>query len=318
MQHRDETLHFVVATIFRGDFTTEPFQNLEFQHGTRWHPNSNASVKHHKTMDRIPKSVVFITGTFLASSCWDEWKLYLQSEGYTCLALAWPHKNFSPEELRSGRHDADIASTRLASLTKFYAEIIKALHVKPILIGHSVGGLIVQLLLQQGLGAAGVAIHSFPPSGILRFGLLFLNNWWQTVGVSSSVTKPYRMSFEKWKNDIANDMPDDQQIQSYYNYSIPESKLVVRDAFSRSTLLNSQGHRAPLLLTSGGRDQLIPSWINYKNYEEQKKQGHSTTDYKKFKDSNHLVFGQSECMDETEFIVCWLKRLPIKTEHYGI
>lgn len=259
-------------------------------------------------MDKLPRSVVFITGTFFASSCWDEWKLYLESEGYTCLALAWPHKNSSAEELRSGHHDAAIASTRLATLTKFYAEIIKALHVKPILIGHSVGGLIVQLLLQQGLGAAGVAIHSFPPSGILRFGLLFLKNWWQTVGVFSSVNKPYRMSFEKWKNDIANDMPGDQQIQSYYDYSIPESKLIVRDAFSRMTMLNSRARRAPLLLTSGGRDQLIPSSVNYKNYAEQKKQIDSNTDYKEFKDSNHLVFGQRECMDETEFIVCWLKR----------
>ncbi len=259
-------------------------------------------------MEKLHKSVVFITGAFFSSSCWDEWKLYLESEGYTCMALAWPHKNSSAEELRNEHHDAAIASTRLTTLTKFYADIIKALHVKPILIGHSIGGLIVQLLLQQGLGAAGVAIHSFPPSGILGFGLSFLRKWWQTVGVFTSVNKPYRISFEKWKNDIANGLPGDQQIQSYYDYSIPESKLVVRDAFSKMTMLNSQVHRAPLLLTSGGRDQLIPSSVNYKNYEEQRKQGDSRTDYKEFKDSNHLVFGQRECMDEAAFIVCWLRR----------
>jgi len=260
-------------------------------------------------MEKLHKSVVFITGTFFASSCWDEWTLYLESEGYTCMALAWPHKNSSAEELRRGHHDAGIASTRLATLTKFYADIIRALHVKPILIGHADGGLIVQLLLQQGLGAAGVAIHSFPPSGILRFGLSFLKNWWQAVGAFSSVNKPYRISFEKWKNDIANDMPDDQQIQSYYDYSIPESKLIVRDAFSRMTMLDPQRHRPPLLLTSGGKDQLIPSWVNYKNYEKQRKQVDSITDYKEFKDSNHLVFGQRECMDEAEFIVCWFRRI---------
>ena len=194
-------------------------------------------------------------------------------------------------------------------LTEAKPDIIKALHVKPILIGHSIGGLIVQLLLQQGLGAAGVAIHSFPPSGILGCGLSFLKKWWQTVGVFTAVKKPYRISFEKWKNDIASGMPDDQQIQSYYDYSIPESKRVVRDAFSRMTKLNSGVHRAPLLLTSGSRDQLIPSSVNYKNDEAQRKQTDSTTDYKEFKDSNHLVFGQRECMDEAEFIVCWFRRI---------
>lgn len=259
-------------------------------------------------MEKLPKSVIFITGTFFASSCWDEWKLYLESEGYTCTTLTWPHKNSSVEELRSGHHDAAIASTRLATLMKFYADTIKSLHVKPILIGHSVGGLIVQSLLQQGLGAAGAAIHSFPPSGILLLEVSLLKKWWQTVGIFSSINKPYRISFKKWKNDIANGMPGDQQIQSYYDYSIPESKLVVRDAFSRMTMLKSHVHRAPLLLTSGGRDQLIPSSLNYKNYEEQKKNADSTTEYKEFKDSNHLVFGQRECMDEAEFIVCWLRR----------
>jgi pimeloyl-ACP methyl ester carboxylesterase len=269
-------------------------------------------------MEKLPKSVVFITGTFFASSCWDEWKLYLESEGYTCMALAWPHKNSSAAELRSGHHDAAIASTRLATLTKFYAGIIKALHVKPIIIGHSVGGLIVQLLLQQGLGAAGVAIHSFPPSGILRFGFSSLMKWWQTAGVFSSVNKPYRMSFKKWKNDIANNMPDDQQSHLYYDYSVPESKLVVRDSFSRMSILNSEVHRAPLLFTAGGRDRLIPPSVNYRNYIEHRKHVGATTDYREFKDSNHLVFGQRECMDEAEFIVCWLRRLPIKTEHHGI
>jgi pimeloyl-ACP methyl ester carboxylesterase len=219
-------------------------------------------------MEKLPKSVVFITGTFFASSCWDEWKLYMESEGYTCTVLAWPHKNSTAEELRSGHHDAAIASTRLATVTKFYADIIKALQVKPILIGHSVGGLIVQLLLQQGLGAAGVAVHSFPPSGILRFALAFLIKWWQAAGIFSSLTIPFQISFNKWKNDIANDMPGDQQRQSYYNYSIPESKLVVRDIFSSATMLHSQEHRAPLLLTSGGRDELIPSSVNYRNYKK--------------------------------------------------
>src|SRR5712664_1100928 len=149
-------------------------------------------------------SVVFITGTFLGNNCWDEWKLYFQSKGYKCIAPAWPYKDASPEELRNRHPDAAIASNRLTALTDHFAAIISALPEKPILIGHSFGGLIVQLLLQRGLGAAGVAIHSFPPRGVSRCTFSFLKAWWEAMGLFSSGRKTYQVSFRKWKDGIAN------------------------------------------------------------------------------------------------------------------
>jgi hypothetical protein len=97
-------------------------------------------------------------------------------------------------------------------------------------------------------------------------------------------------------------MTCEQQKQSYYDYAIPESKLVVRDALTRISQIDFEKQHAPLLFTSGGHDRLIPSNVNYRNFEKYKS-GNSITDYQAFEDSNHLVFGPHECMEEADFII---------------
>src|SRR5882724_11856205 len=113
------------------------------------------------------KIILLITGAFVTHHCWDEWIPYFQSNGYTTLAPPWPHKDESAEALRNHSQDAQLASNRLAPLTEYYADIIKRLPEKPILIGHAIGGLLVQLRLPGGLRILGVAIHSVPPPGIV-------------------------------------------------------------------------------------------------------------------------------------------------------
>src|SRR5882672_3115170 len=143
----------------------------------------------------LPTSIVFITGAFLGNNCWDEWKLYFESKGYKCIAPAWPYKDAAPEELRNRHPDAAIASNRLVDLTDYFAAVINSLPDRPIIIGHSLGGLIVQLLLQRGLGAAGVAIHSFAPRGVRTLNFSFLKAWWESIGFFGSAKRTYLIPF---------------------------------------------------------------------------------------------------------------------------
>ena len=215
----------------------------------------------------LSKSVVFIAGAFVGNNCWDEWKIYFESKGYKCIAASWPHKDASTEELRNRHPDADIASNRLATLTNHFARIIETLPERPILIGHSLGGLLVQLLLQQGLGVAGVAIHSFPPLPVIKLNSSLVKTVWNAFGFFTSNKKSYMMSFKKWQYTITNGMSCEQQKQSYYQYAIPESKLVLRDTLTRAAKINFENPHAPLLFISGSDDNLIPASLNYRNYK---------------------------------------------------
>jgi len=253
------------------------------------------------------KTILFITGAFVGNNCWDEWKLYFESKGYKTLAPSWPNKGASPEALRNGQPDAGIASNRLASLTEYYARIAQEFAEKPILIGHSIGGLIVQLLLQRNLGTSGVAIHSVPPQGIITLKFSFLKAGWNALGFFTSTKKSYLMSFRGWQYAFTNGMTCDEQKESYYKFAIPESKLVVRDTISSAARINFKNPHAPLLLTSGSDDHSIPASLNYSNYKKYKK-SKSVTDYKEFKGRNHFVLGQSTWKEDADYILEWIKK----------
>jgi pimeloyl-ACP methyl ester carboxylesterase len=258
--------------------------------------------------DTLPKSIVFITGTFISNDCWDEWIDYFESEGYKCIAPAWPYKNGSSEELRNRSAEDSVASNTITSLTDHFAAIIIGLPEKPILVGHSLGGLLVQLLLQRELGVAGVALHSFPPGGVNRYWLSFLKAIWETMELFSSSKQTYLMPFNKWRYAIANGMEYEQQKELYYLYATPESKKIIREAFNCVAKIDFDKAHVPLLLTSGGNDKLIPASLNYRNYKKYAT-GNSITDYIEFKAHTHLVFGVAGWREESECVLHWLQGL---------
>lgn len=265
--------------------------------------------------NNLGRSVVFITGAFISNNCWDEWKSYFKNEGYKCIAPAWPHKNAYAEELRNRPANDPIASNTLTTLTNHFASILKTLPEKPILIGHSLGGLLVQLLLQQELGTAGVAIHSFPPQGINRFWLSFLKAIWEAMVLFTSSRQTYLMSFSKWKYTIANGMDYEQQKELYYLYAIPESKNIIREAFNCIARIDFNKPHVPLLLTSGGNDKLIPAALSYSNYKKYA-MADSITDYVEFKAHSHLVFGVPSWKDEADVVLHWLQGLEKNNNHF--
>jgi pimeloyl-ACP methyl ester carboxylesterase len=256
----------------------------------------------------LSRTIVFITGTFIGNNCWNEWISYFEKEGYKCIAPAWPHKDATTEELRNRPANDLIASNTLISLINHFASIIKSLPEKPILIGHSFGGLIVQLLLQQESGVAGVAIHSFPPQGVNRFWLSFLKIIWEAMVLFNSGKQTYLMSFNRWRHTIANGLDYEQQKELYYLYAVPESKKIIREALNCVAKIDFHKPHAPLLLTSGSNDKLIPASVNYSNYKKYAIND-SITDYIEFKAHTHLVFGVQTWREEAECALHWLQGL---------
>ena len=253
------------------------------------------------------KTVVFITGAFVTNQCWDDWKTYFEEQGYATIAPSWPHKTGSAEEQRNRHPDPSIASNRLGELTDHYAGIVGQLPAKPILVGHSIGGLIVQLLLQRGLGRSGVAIHSVAPQGVFTFKWSFLKAGWGALGFFSSTTRPYLMSFEEWKYAFTNGMSCEEQKGSYYRLAIPESKMIVRDTITKAAKINFDNPHAPLLFVSGTADHTIPASLNYSNFKKYRN-SNSITEYQEFTGRNHFVLGQPTWKENADYILEWIKK----------
>lgn len=253
------------------------------------------------------KTVLFITGAFVSNTCWDDWKAYFESRGYTTLAPAWPNKEAPADVLRSRQPNPAIASNRLADLIKHYSDIARNLPEKPILIGHSIGGLLVQLLLQQDLGVAGAAIHSVPPQGVLAFEPSFVRSVWKALGIFSSKKEAHLMSLKEWQYAFTNGMSLADQQASYQKFVTPESKALLSDGLTKVAKVDYSKPHAPLLFVSGSTDNIMPASFQRIAVGRYKKgNSASVTEYKEFAGRNHFVLGLPTWKEEANFILDWL------------
>lgn len=256
------------------------------------------------------KNIVFVTGAFVHSNSWDEWVDYFTEKGYNCVNPSWPFKDApTAAELRDRQpNDHDLAHLTLAQLEDHYADIVKSYPEKPIVIGHSLGGLITQVIVNRDLAAAGVAIHSVPPLGVFPYEFSFLKAGYKALGLFSSAEKTYLMSLEDWQYAFTNEMPLEVQKETWEKYTIPESKTVARGGLGVAAKIDFEKEHAPLLMTSGSLDTIIPAHLNNRNFKHYKK-NNSILDYKEFEGRNHFVLGQPTWKEDADYILEWLNRI---------
>jgi pimeloyl-ACP methyl ester carboxylesterase len=148
---------------------------------------------------QLTQSVLFIHGLFVNYQCWDEWVARFTAKGYLPIAQAWPGRDKTVAELRSNRDDAFLGRLTLSEIIEAHVKVIRSLPEPPILIGHSLGGLIVQVLLNRGMGAAGIAIDSAPPQGVFTTAWSFLRCNWPLINPTIPASTPYLMSPAEWQ-----------------------------------------------------------------------------------------------------------------------
>lgn len=254
------------------------------------------------------KTVLFITGAFVTNSGWDEWRKYFEEKGYTTYAPAWPFKDGTAEELRARHPDKKLASLTFKQLVDYHAEFAAKLPEKPILIGHSTGGLIAQLLLQRGLGVACVAYHSVPPKGVLTMKWSFVKSVTPAFGLFKSAKKTYLMSLKQWQYAFTNGMSPEVQKETYRNNTTPESRRVARGAIGKHAKIHFKKPHEPLLFISGDQDHIIPASLNRKNYKKYKDKN-SQIEYKDFPGRNHFAMAQPNWKEDADYILEWITRV---------
>jgi pimeloyl-ACP methyl ester carboxylesterase len=256
------------------------------------------------------RPVVFIHGAFLSAQSWDPWKQRFAARGYECVAPAWPFLDHSVEELQRAP-DPRFGKLGIGEIVDNYASIIREFPTEPILVGHSFGGLFVQLLLDRGLGAAGVAIDPAPPKGVLpdlnavRASLPVVLGWksWQSVR---------RMSLRSFQWGWVHTLSEPEQRAAYHAHVIPTSGHIFFQAllapFTDVTKVNYRnGDRAPLLIIAGELDRTVGARMDLANF---RKYARSTavTDYREFPGRTHWICAQPGWEEVADHALDWLAK----------
>lgn len=249
--------------------------------------------------------VIFITGAFVTSNCWDNWKTFFENEGYVCYVPDWPHKAAPAPELRRQHPHSPIAQNTLPEVLKVYTDFIAQLPAKPLVIGHSYGGLLVQLLLQQGAVAAGVAIESAPPRGVVVWSWSLFRSVLPMLGLFSSLKTTFLPTFAQWQYAIANGLPLADQHSSYESLAAPESKKMIRGALSNRARVDFRRPHAPLLFLAGGADRIMPAALNRANFRRYR-HVQSITHYRELPGRCHALLGQPTWREDAEMVLRWL------------
>ena len=257
--------------------------------------------------------IVLIHGLWLAPHSWRGWIDRYRAAGHTVHAPAWPGVSDVDEELDHAKAPTDIG---IARATDHFAAFVRALPEPPIVIGHSMGGLITQILLDRGLGYAGVAIQPSRPRGLLRFSLSVLRSSWPVIRNPGNIARAVpisaahfhyvfantlsRKESDHWHGELAIPAPGRPFFEVGLAELTPKERAPTAVDFARTD-------RAPLLLVAGDRDNIMPESMVYENFARYRRSP-APTDFKVFHHRPHLITAIEGWEEVADYALTWTAR----------
>ena len=256
--------------------------------------------------------VVFVHGLWLHATSWDPWAALFQKAGYEAQAPGWPGDSDTVEETR--RQPDRVAGKGIDEVVEHYAQIIRGLDGRPVVIGHSFGGLIVQRLLDQNLAAAAVAIDPAPIKGVLALPLSALKVASVALRKPANRNLAVSLTREEFRYGFGNALPAQESDELYERWTIPSpGKPLFEDAFAAVTpnspaKVNTRNKtRGPLLITAGGKDHTVPPIISTSTRRLYHRSP-CVTDFREFPDRGHSLTIDHGWNEVAQEVLDWLKQ----------
>lgn len=253
--------------------------------------------------------IVLVHGLWMTPLSWEHWVDRYTSRGHRVLAPSWPGLEADVSELR--RDPSPLAGLGAKEIVDHYERIIRELERPPIIMGHSFGGAFVQVLLDRGVGAAGVGIDAASTKGVMKLPISTLRSAWHILRNPANRKKAVPFSAEHFRYAFGNLLDEQASRAAYERYAIPASGRVLFEGAlanlsSRSPFRvdYAKADRAPLLFIAGGKDHVIPASVNRANVKKYGK-SKAIVEYKEFPGRSHFTVGQNGWEEVADYALDW-------------
>ena len=256
--------------------------------------------------------VVFVHGLWLLPSSWDRWAGVFEEAGYTALTPGWPDDPETVEEANA--HPEVFAHKSVGQVANHYADVIGQLKKKPAVIGHSIGGLLVQMVAGRGLSAATVAIDPGPFRGVLPLPYSALKSSAPVLGNPANRNRAVPLTFDQFRYGFANAVSEDEAKELYETFAVPASGVPLFQAAAANLnpwtevkvdTLNPD--RGPLLIISGEKDNQVPWAIANGDYKRQKR-NQSVTEIVEMPNRGHALVIDSGWREVADTTLAFIQR----------
>jgi len=249
----------------------------------------------------MTKTIVFIHGMFQNPKSWSRWQDYFGVRGYSTLAPAWPCHEGEPRQLRENPPLA-LNDLGLEAILASMEATVRSLPDKPIVIGHSVGGLVAQLLAAKNLAELAIPIASVAPNRMMTIDWPFFKN-------VMAITNPLKgddlflQTPESFHGAFANTLSEAEARVAFEEYATHDSRTVLRDCLGPLAHVDFEAPHVPLLFLAGTEDQIVPWELVSKNAKAY--EGNSTV--REFKRS-HYICGEPGWEEVAGVAHEWIER----------
>jgi pimeloyl-ACP methyl ester carboxylesterase len=256
--------------------------------------------------------IVLIHGLWLTPRSWEGWKERFEQRGHEVLAPAWPRMEIEVEALR--RDPSVMHGLGIDEVVDHYDGIIRGLATPPVIMGHSFGGLITELLLDRGLGAAGVALSPAPVKGVLRLPPAELRTVFPALRNPANRNKTVELTPKQFRFSFTNTMNDADAEAAYARYQVPgPARVLFQAAFANvnphavTKVDFRKDDRPPLLVIGNDQDHTVPASVSR---EAAKRLGKSkaVVDYKEFAGRSHFTAGAPGWEVVADYALDWALR----------
>jgi non-heme chloroperoxidase len=216
---------------------------------------------------------VFIHGLWLLPSSWQRWAEMFDEAGYAPVTPNWPGDPETVEEARA--HPEVFAGQTIGQVADHVAEVIGRLNAKPVVIGHSFGGLLAQITAGRGLSTATVAIDPAPFRGVLPLPISTLRSAKPVLANPANRKRAVTLTFDQFRYGWANAVTEAEAHQLYdeFHVAAPGAPLFQGATANFNPFTQAKvpdhGDRGPLLLISGGSDHTVPFAITKASFKRQ-------------------------------------------------